>query len=695
MNATALAAGSRTNLLTRPIIAGALRDSFAKLDPRIQFRNPVMFVVYVGSILTTIIGIAAALGAASEAGRPAFVLQVSAWLWLTVLFANFAEAVAEGRGKAQAATLRGMRKHVRAKRILGKDRNEYKTVEASALKRNDLVLVEANDTIPADGEVVEGVASVNESAVTGESAPVLREAGGDFSSVTGGTRVLSDWLVVRITARECEGFLDRMIAMVEGASRARTPNEIALAILLAMMTLVFLLATATLAPFSQYAVTSSGAGSVVTITVLVALLVCLIPTTIGGLLSAIGIAGMDRMVRANVIATSGRAVEAAGDVDVLLLDKTGTITLGDRNAAAFHPAPGVDPRDLADASQLASLADETPEGRSIVVLAKKQFQLRGRDLASTTHTFHKFSAQTRMSGVDLDGRSLRKGAADAIRKFVEQQGGAWSSAVGEMVDSIARRGATPLVVADGKRALGVVELRDIVKGGIRERFAELRQMGIKTVMVTGDNRLTAAAIAAEAGVDEFLAEATPEAKLELIRRHQKEGHLVAMCGDGTNDAPALAQADVAVAMNTGTQAAKEAGNMVDLDSNPTKLIEVVDVGKQMLVTRGALTTFSIANDVAKYFAIIPAAFATTYPVLDRLNVMRLTSPESAILSAVIFNALIIIVLVPLALRGVKTRASSAAVLLRRNMLIYGLGGILLPFVGIKVIDLLLAALGIV
>ena len=694
MNTIAASTGVRANFLTGPIISGALRDSFAKLNPRVQFRNPVMFVVYVGSILTTFIGIAAVFGAASDAGRPAFVLHVSAWLWLTVLFANFAEAVAEGRGKAQAASLRAMRKHVHAKRILGKDRKEYKTVEASALKRDDLVLVETNDTIPADGEVVEGVASVNESAVTGESAPVLREAGGDFSSVTGGTRVLSDWLVVRVTAREGEGFLDRMIAMVEGASRARTPNEIALAILLAMMTVVFLLATATLAPFSQYAVTSSGAGSVITITVLVALLVCLIPTTIGGLLSAIGIAGMDRMVRANVIATSGRAIEAAGDVDVLLLDKTGTITLGDRHATAFHTAPTVEAREMADAAQLASLADETPEGRSIVVLAKQQFQLRGRDLAGTTHTFHKFTAQTRMSGVDLDGRRLRKGAADAIRKFVEAEGGVWPAPVGELVDTIARRGATPLVVADGRRVLGVVELRDIVKGGIRERFAELRQMGIKTVMVTGDNRLTAAAIAAEAGVDEFLAEATPEAKLELIRRHQKEGHLVAMCGDGTNDAPALAQADVAVAMNTGTQAAKEAGNMVDLDSNPTKLIEVVDVGKQMLVTRGALTTFSIANDVAKYFAIIPAAFASTYPALDTLNVMRLASPESAILSAVIFNALVIIVLVPLALRGVKTRAASAAALLRRNLVVYGLGGIVVPFVGIKLIDMLIAAIGV-
>jgi K+-transporting ATPase ATPase B chain len=695
MNVLAADVRVRKTFLTVPLINAAVLDALRKLHPRVQFRNPVMFVVYVGSILTTVIGIAAATGAASGAGRPGFVLAIAAWLWLTVLFANFAEAVAEGRGKAQAATLRSMRRDVHAKRLMGSNRNEYHSVEASALKRDDLVLVEANDVIPADGEVVEGVASVNESAVTGESAPVLREAGGDFSAVTGGTRVLSDWLVVRITRREGEGFLDRMIAMVEGATRARTPNEIALAILLAMLTLVFLLATATLAPFSQYAVTTSGEGSVVTITVLVALLVCLIPTTIGGLLSAIGIAGMDRMVRANVIATSGRAVEAAGDVDVLLLDKTGTITLGDRHASAFHAAPGVEARDLADAAQLASLADETPEGRSIVVLAKQQYQLRGRDLTASAHTFHKFTAQTRMSGVDFDGRRIRKGAADAIRMFVEGAGASWSAAINETVDAVARRGATPLVVADGNRVLGVIELRDIVKGGIKERFAELRQMGIKTVMVTGDNRLTAAAIAAEAGVDEFLAEATPEAKLELIRRHQKEGHLVAMCGDGTNDAPALAQADVAVAMNTGTQAAKEAGNMVDLDSNPTKLIEVVDVGKQMLVTRGALTTFSIANDVAKYFAIIPAAFATTYPALDALNIMHLASPESAILSAVIFNALIIIFLVPLALRGVKTRAASAAVLLRRNLLLYGLGGILVPFVGIKLIDLLLVAFGLI
>jgi K+-transporting ATPase ATPase B chain len=691
MNATV----ARGTLLTRPIVSTAIRDAFVKLDPRAQFRNPVMFVVYVGSLFTTVIGIAAAAGAATDAGSPGFVLGIAAWLWLTVLFANFAEAVAEGRGKAQAATLRSMRQTVNAKKLrTPKARDDRQLVPASTLRRDDIVLVEANDIIPADGEVIEGVASVNESAVTGESAPVLREAGSDFSSVTGGTRLLSDWLVVRVTSNPGEGFLDRMIAMVEGAKRARTPNEIALAILLAMLTLVFLLATATLAPFSSYAVTSAGQGSVVTLTVLVALLVCLIPTTIGGLLSAIGIAGMDRMVQANVIATSGRAVEAAGDVDVLLLDKTGTITLGDRHATAFHAAPGTERRELADVAQLASLADETPEGRSIVVLAKQMFQLRGRDLAPTTHTFHKFSAQTRMSGVDFEGRKLRKGAADAIRRFVEEEGGTWPATVSETVDTVARGGATPLVVADGRRVVGVVELRDIVKGGIRERFAELRQMGIKTIMVTGDNRLTAAAIAAEAGVDEFLAEATPETKLELIRNNQKEGRLVAMCGDGTNDAPALAQADVAVAMNTGTQAAKEAGNMVDLDSNPTKLIEVVDVGKQMLVTRGALTTFSIANDVAKYFAIIPAALVTIYPALDALNIMRLASPESAILSAVIFNALIIVALVPIALRGVKTRAASAPVLLRRNLLIYGLGGVIAPFIGIKFIDLLLSAVGL-
>ena len=676
-----------------PLLAAGIVDAFRKLDPRVQVRNPVMFVVYVGSLLTTGIGISALGSGDANAG---FVLGIAAWLWLTVLFANFAEALAEGRGKAQAAALRATRRQVQAKQLDSADRNgAIRSVAASELRRGHFFLVEAQDVIPADGEVVVGVASVDESAITGESAPVLREAGSDFSSVTGGTRVLSDWLVVQVTHNPGESFLDRMISMVEGASRGRTPTEIALSILLAMLTLVFLLATATLAPFSAYAVTSSGAGVPVPIVVLVALLVCLIPTTIGGLLSAIGIAGMDRMVRANVIATSGRAIEAAGDVDVLLLDKTGTITLGDRQAAAFHAAPGIAPQDLADVAQLASLADETPEGRSIVVLAKQQFQLRGRDLSSQSHVFHKFTAQTRTSGADFEGRRLRKGAADAIRRFIESEHGTWPAAVTRTVEDVARQGATPLVVADGARVLGVIELRDVVKGGIRERFAELRQMGIRTVMVTGDNRLTAAAIAAEAGVDDFLAEATPEAKLALIRRYQAEGHLVAMCGDGTNDAPALAQADVAVAMNSGTQAAKEAGNMVDLDSNPTKLIEVVDVGKQMLVTRGALTTFSIANDVAKYFAIIPAAFAATYPSLNALNIMQLESPESAILSAVIFNALIIVALVPRALRGVKTRAASAAVLLRRNLLIYGLGGIVVPFIGIKLIDVLTTSLGFI
>ena len=688
-------ATDRLGVLSGPIIRRGVVDALRKLDPRVQVRNPVMFVVYVASLLTTVLGLMAAVGVGGDLGQPWFVLAIAAWLWLTVLFANFAEAVAEGRGKAQAAALRSTRREIQAKRLEdGRRSGRFDIVPANSLRRGDCFLVEAQETIPADGEVVEGVASVDESAITGESAPVLREAGGDFSSVTGGTRVLSDWLVVRVISNPGDSFLDRMIAMVEGARRGKTPNEIALSILLAMLTLVFLLATATLAPFSAFAVHASGTGAEVSIVVLVALLVCLIPTTIGGLLSAIGIAGMDRMVRANVIATSGRAIEAAGDVDVLLLDKTGTITLGDRQAAAFHPAPGVAEQDLADVAQLASLADETPEGRSIVVLAKQRFQLRGRDLASVTHTFHKFSAQSRTSGVDLEGRRLRKGAADAIRRIIESEGGAWSTAVGRIVDDVSRQGATPLVVADGRRVLGIVELRDIVKGGIRERFAELRQMGIKTVMVTGDNRLTAAAIAAEAGVDDMLAEATPETKLALIRRYQAAGHLVAMCGDGTNDAPALAQADVAVAMNSGTQAAKEAGNMVDLDSNPTKLIEVVDVGKQMLVTRGALTTFSIANDVAKYFAIIPAAFAATYPSLNALNVMSLASPQSAILSAVIFNALIIVLLVPLALRGVKTRAASAVELLRRNLLVYGLGGLFVPFLGIKLIDVLLASLGL-
>ncbi|KWZ41224.1 potassium-transporting ATPase subunit B [Burkholderia savannae] len=687
------------------LVRPAIVDSFKKLTPRTQFRNPVMFCVYVGSILTTILWIAALMG---QAEAPAgFILAVTLWLWFTVLFANFAEAIAEGRSKAQAASLRSAKKDVMAKKLNEPHpKSPVRITTASDLRRGDVVLVEAGDTIPADGDVIEGVASVDESAITGESAPVIRESGGDFSSVTGGTRVLSDWIVVQVTANPGEAFLDRMIAMVEGAKRKKTPNEIALTILLVALTIVMLLATATLLPFSMFSVDAMKAGHVVTITALVALLVCLIPTTIGGLLSAIGVAGMSRMMQANVIATSGRAVEAAGDVDVLLLDKTGTITLGNRQASAFLPAPGVTEVTLADAAQLSSLADETPEGRSIVVLAKERFNIRQRDMAQLHATFIGFSAQTRMSGVDLaptgapsgaPDREIRKGAADAIRRYVETHGSRFPEEVRRAVDDAARRGSTPLVVAekqgDAARVLGVIELKDIVKGGIKERFAELRKMGIKTVMVTGDNRLTAAAIAAEAGVDDFLAEATPETKLATIREHQAAGRLVAMTGDGTNDAPALAQADVAVAMNTGTQAAKEAGNMVDLDSNPTKLIEIVEIGKQMLMTRGSLTTFSIANDIAKYFAIIPAAFATTYPQLDALNVMHLATPASAIMSAVIFNALIIVLLIPLALKGVKYRPLGAASLLRRNLIVYGLGGILVPFAGIKLIDMVLAVFG--
>jgi K+-transporting ATPase ATPase B chain len=678
------------------LVRPAIVDSFKKLTPRTQFRNPVMFCVYVGSILTTILWVAA-LGGQAEA--PAgFILAVSLWLWFTVLFANFAEALAEGRSKAQAASLRSAKKDVMAKKLNEPHpKSPIRITTASDLRKGDVVLVETNDVIPADGEVIEGVASVDESAITGESAPVIRESGGDFSSVTGGTRVLSDWIVVRVTANPGEAFLDRMIAMVEGAKRQKTPNEIALTILLVALTIVMLLATATLLPFSIFSVEAAKAGQVVSITALVALLVCLIPTTIGGLLSAIGVAGMSRMMQANVIATSGRAVEAAGDVDVLLLDKTGTITLGNRQASTFVPAPGVTEETLADAAQLSSLSDETPEGRSIVVLAKQRFNIRARDMASLHAVFLAFTAQTRMSGVDLPGREIRKGAADAVKTYVEANGGRYPAEVNNAVAEVARRGSTPLVVAEkgeqGARVLGVIELKDIVKGGIKERFAELRKMGIKTIMVTGDNRLTAAAIAAEAGVDDFLAEATPEAKLTTIRAHQAEGKLVAMTGDGTNDAPALAQADVAVAMNTGTQAAKEAGNMVDLDSNPTKLIEIVEIGKQMLMTRGSLTTFSIANDVSKYFAIIPAAFASTYPALNRLNVMHLATPASAIMSAVIFNALIIVLLIPLALKGVKYRPLGASILLRRNLLVYGLGGIIVPFIGIKLIDMVLAALG--
>jgi K+-transporting ATPase ATPase B chain len=681
-------------LFDRTLLLPAIADSFRKLSPAVQIRNPVMFVVYAGSILTSILFVRALAG---PGDAPAgFIAAISAWLWFTVLFANFAEALAEGRSKAQAASLRGLKQSISAKKLkLPQHDAAWTATPAPELRKGDVFLVEAGDVIPADGEVIDGVASVDESAITGESAPVVRESGGDFSAVTGGTRVLSDWLVVRVAVNPGEAFIDRMIAMVESAKRQKTPNEIALTILLIALTLVFLLATATLLPFSLFSVAVAKLGAPVTITVLVALLVCLIPTTIGGLLSAIGVAGMSRMMAANVIATSGRAVEAAGDVDVLLLDKTGTITLGNRQAAAFIAAEGFSEQQLADAAQLSSLADETPEGRSIVVLAKQRFNLRERNLGQLAATFVPFSAQTRMSGVNIGAREVRKGAADAIRKYIEAQGFTFPPRVSQVVDEVARKGSTPLVVADAGRVLGVVELKDIVKGGIKERFGELRRMGIRTVMITGDNRLTAAAIAAEAGVDDFLAEATPEAKLKLIREYQREGRLVAMTGDGTNDAPALAQADVAVAMNSGTQAAKEAGNMVDLDSNPTKLIEVVEVGKQLLITRGSLTTFSIANDVAKYFAIIPAAFATTYPQLAVLDIMRLASPNSAILSAVIFNALIIVLLIPLALKGVKYRALGAASLLRRNLLIYGVGGIIVPFAGIKAIDMLLAGMRLV
>lgn len=683
---------ARQPLLHAPIARRAAVESFQKLAPGRMMRHPVMFVVWVGAALTTLLAVAAVV---SHGDAPAgFTLAIAGALWFTVLFANFAEALAEGRGKAQAASLRRARRDVQARRLARPDRDApWTAVAAATLRRGDHVLVEAGEALPADGEVVQGVASVNEAAITGESAPVIRESGGDRSAVTGGTQVLSDWLVVRVTANPGEAFLDRMIALVEGARRQKTPSELALDILLAALTLVFLLVTATLLPFSAYSVQAAGRGEPVSITVLVALLVCLIPTTIGGLLSAIGIAGMDRLIRANVVATSGRAVEAAGDVDVLLLDKTGTITLGNRQATAFVPAAGVSERELADAAQLASLSDETPEGRSIVVLAKERHGLRERDVAGLGARFLPFSARTRMSGVDLDGRCIRKGAAEAVQAHVEALGGRLPPEVRAAVDRIAREGGTPLAVADGARVLGVVQLRDIVKGGIRERFAQLRRMGIETVMITGDNPLTAAAIAAEAGVDRFLAEATPEAKLALIRELQGQGRLVAMTGDGTNDAPALAQADVAVAMNTGTQAAKEAGNMVDLDSNPTKLLEVVEIGKQLLMTRGALTTFSIANDVAKYFAIIPAAFAGTYPVLEALDVMRLATPASAVLSAVVFNALAIVALIPLALRGVRYRPLGAPALLRRHLLLYGLGGLLAPFLGIKLVDLALVALG--
>ena len=674
------------------IVRQAGLDCLRKLAPSRQARNPVMFTVYIGSILTTVLAVQAALGHGEA--PVGFVAAVAAWLWATILFANFAEAMAEGRGKAQAAALKGLRRDVVAKKLATASRDAAVTqVPASALARGDLFLVEAGDPIPSDGDIVEGIASVDESAITGESAPVIREAGGDRSAVTGGTRLLSDWLIVRVASNAGETFLDRMISLVEGAKRRKTPNEIALNILLASLTLVFLVVCVTLRPMSAYAVAAAGQGQAVTITALTALFVCLAPTTIGGLLSAIGIAGMDRLIQAGVIATSGRAVEAAGDVDVLLLDKTGTITLGNRQASDFLPAKGVDERALAEAAQLASLADETPEGRSIVVLAKERFGLRGRDLTAMGATFVAFTAQTRLSGVDLPGRTIRKGASDAVKALAEVSGQRLPAEVERAIHEVAKSGGTPLVVAENGRALGVVWLKDIVKGGIRERFAELRAMGIKTIMVTGDNPLTAAAIAAEAGVDDFLAEATPEAKLARIRQYQAEGKMVAMTGDGTNDAPALAQADVGVAMNSGTQAAKEAGNMVDLDSNPTKLLEVVAIGKQLLMTRGSLTTFSIANDIAKYFAIIPAVFIAIYPQLGILNVMGLATPKSAVLSAVIFNALIIVFLIPLALRGVKYVPVPAAVALRRNLLVYGLGGLAVPFAGIKCIDLALAALG--
>lgn len=664
-------------------LGSAVRDAFRKLDPRTQLRNPVMLIVYIGAMLTTWFSVRDFL----QGGRPAFfTLQIMLWLWFTVLFANFAEAVAEGRGKAQANALRGTRSQTKAKKV---DGGGTVLVDAVELRKGDVVLVEGGDFIPGDGEIIEGMASVDESAVTGESAPVIRESGGDKSSVTGGTRVLSDWIKIRITANSGETFLDRMILLVEGAKRQKTPNEIALTILLIGLTIIFLFAVATLAPFGIYS------GIHIPVTVLIALLVCLIPTTIGGLLSAIGIAGMDRLLKRNVLAMSGRAVEAAGDVDALLLDKTGTITLGNRMATEFITAHGICPEQLADAAQLASLADETPEGRSIVVLAKEKYNLRERNLTAMEAEFVPFTAQTRMSGVNVKGREVRKGAVDAIKKYMQKQGGVFPDEVDKACETIAKSGGTPLVVADGERVLGAIHLKDIVKGGIKERFRELRQMGIKTVMITGDNPLTAAAIAAEAGVDDFLAEATPEDKLRLIRQYQEKGMLVAMTGDGTNDAPALAQADVGVAMNSGTQAAKEAGNMVDLDSNPTKLIEVVEIGKQLLITRGSLTTFSVANDVAKYFAIIPALFAGAFPVLNVFNVMGLATSESAILSAVIFNALIIAALIPLALRGVQYRPVGAGVLLRRNLLIYGVGGIAAPFIGIKAIDLIITALGLV
>jgi K+-transporting ATPase ATPase B chain len=679
------------SLLNTQMLRQTVVDAFLKLNPLHLIKNPVMFIVEIGCILTTLLFFQALSGHGEEPAS--FIMAISLWLWFTLLFANFAEAVAEGRGKAQARSLKGSRREVMAKLLKEPDRDaEVALIPGSRLRKGHLVLVEAGQTIPGDGEVIVGIASIDESAITGESAPVIRESGGDRSAVTGGTRVLSDWIIIRITANPGETFLDKMIAMVEGARRQKTPNEIALDILLAGLTLIFLLATVTLVPFSIYSVRATGQGSPITLTVIVALLICLIPTTIGSLLSAIGIAGMDRMIQANVIAMSGKAVEAAGDVDVLLLDKTGTITLGNREATEFIPVDGITIQQLADAAQLASLADETPEGRSIVILAKKEYGIRERDIKSLGARFIPFTATSRMSGVNLDGREIRKGAADAIEAYVKAKGAIFPEGAMYIVRETAGQGGTPLVVADGSQILGVIRLSDVVKGGIRERFSELRRMGIRTVMITGDNPYTAAAVAAEAGVDDFLAQATPETKLKLIRTYQAQGHLVAMTGDGTNDAPALAQADVAVAMNTGTQAAKEAGNLVDLDSNPTKLIEIVEIGKQLLMTRGTLTTFSISNDVAKYFAILPAAFSGIYPGLAALNIMALSTPQSAVLSAVIFNALIIVALIPLALRGVRYRPAGAAAVLRRNLIIYGAGGLVVPFVGIKAIDMLLSLL---
>ena len=683
------------SLFDKKLLKPALVDSFIKLNPVAQARNPVMFVVYVGSILTTLLAIYSVMGH-DVGGSTGFILSITIWLWITLLFANFAESLAEGRSKAQADSLKSVKKDVPAKKL---DNPKYganiTNVSGSVLRKGDIVLIEGGDIVPCDGEVVEGCAAVDESAITGESAPVIRESGGDFCSVTGGTKVLSDWLVVRISVNPGESFLDRMISMVEGAKRQKTPNEIALTILLTALTLIFLMVTVSLLPMSLYSIHANNSGSPISITILVALLVCLIPTTIGGLLSAIGVAGMGRMLQANVIATSGRAVEASGDVDVLLLDKTGTITYGNRQASQFYPATGFNEKQLAEAAFYSSLADETPEGKSIVALAHK-YGYQEQNINQDGMEFIQFTAQTRMSGVDFSTYKIRKGAADAIKRYIDSlNSNSYTPEVQKIVDMVASRGSTPLVVSNHDKVLGVIELKDVVKEGIKEKFAELRRMGIKTIMITGDNKLTAAAIAAEAGVDDYLAEATPEAKLAMIREYQQSGALVAMTGDGTNDAPALAQADVAVAMNSGTQAAKEAANMVDLDSSPTKLIQIVEIGKQMLMTRGSLTTFSIANDIAKYFAIIPAAFASTYPVLNGLNIMHLATPTSAILSAVIFNALVIIALIPLALKGVKFRALSANKLLKRNLLIYGLGGVIVPFIGIKIIDIILVALNLV